>query len=116
MTQHAPTTPDENPGLRRVVALLEREGFEVLEVDDGTHEEQGGAPGPYIALWSEPHMLVLDTLRLVVALGRAGINVACHSLEMGEEPNVEGRFNPIDDTAIIDLWNVSDRMLGPEPN
>lgn len=116
MTSNAAATVDNNPGLRRVVALLEREGFDVLDADDGSHEEDGGAPGPYLAIWSEPGMLVLDTMRVLVALGRAGIDVmACRASEEAS-PNIEGRFNPLDDTAIIDVWNVCDRLLGPEPN
>lgn len=103
-----------NQGIRLTVALLRRHGFETIDSGDGeTHEHECDREVSYVSISVEPDLLrsechrlaslLLQSLRDTSDLGAMGVsNVA-----------IQGSYDPMDLTAVIDVTGIHDRMLAP---
>lgn len=101
-----------NPGIRKLVALLNANGFHTCDSGDGvTHEFGCDRENAYVVMQVAPEHLVRECSRLRAVLGRHGVDVG----PICEEPApcIQGNFDPATDTAFIDLQHVADKDISP---
>lgn len=98
-----------NPGIRLTVAALSAAGFETCDSGDGeTHQEACDREGPYVVIKSSVHKLTAEAADLLLFLRHNGIEV----VQIGcEGVQIQATYDPVDDTAIIDLSGIHDRLL-----
>ena len=100
-----------NPGVVRLVTLLNENGFVTCDSGDGaTHAAECDREYPYACMVvDDANTLVSESLRLVEVMRRYGVEV--QQQDDGDAPCIQASFDPITKTAIIDLMNVTDAML-----
>lgn len=102
-----------NPGVRKLVTLLNDHCFVTTDSGDGkTHDFPCDRPYAYVTIRvssPSPGTLVLEAMRLRDVLRKHGVDV----VPMNEEGNpcIQATFDPADLTAMIDLQHVTDEML-----
>lgn len=99
-----------NPGIRRVVALLNVNGFETTDSGDGkTHDHPCDRDYAYVVIRTEVSRLANESDRLVALMAGAGVKVGPSNDR--DEPCIEASFDPVDRTALIQLMHVDDELL-----
>lgn len=99
-----------NPGIRKLVALLNANGFVTVDSGDGvTHDHDCDREYAYVVCQTEPDLLLRETDGLVALMAKHGVSVMAQS-EDGT-PCIQATYDPIDGSALIDLMNVTDAML-----
>lgn len=111
-TQATTETPR---GLRRILKILADDGFDVVHADDGTAHSSGCKSYDHtlIVLVTAPALLAQACMRVVILLGRHGIRFDGDGTNA---PWVHGSYDPIEDHAEIELHQLRDLLLPPEPN
>lgn len=103
-----------NPGVRRLVRLLNDNSFITSDSGDGlTNKPTMGDEAldyPHVMIPVEPRDLVSEARRLKALLSEYGVIVPPTGMDE-TEPNICASFDPGDDSAIITLTNVSDLNL-----
>lgn len=104
-----------NPGITKTVAMLREHGFNTTDSGDGeTHEHACDREVSYVSivvengrmLTSECHRLAGILLEHMTEEGRQALG------PMGEgEVAIQGSYDPMNLTAIIDVTGIHDRML-----
>ena len=109
-------TPDYDkldPGIRKVVELLNDNKFETTDSGDGVTKADliasGDALGfPHVTITTFRHLLVSEADRLVRLLKANGVDIS----PVGRSDVwVQACYDPVDDTADIMLAGVNDGML-----
>ena len=109
-----------SPGVRKLVAWLNKKGFHTTDSGDGSNFKAGmecAVEFPMVAMVSTPVALISDANYLVALLKTVGVNLRkIGPLQYGNEdtdviPCVQATCDPVDMTAIIMLTNVTDEDL-----
>jgi hypothetical protein len=103
------------PGIRKVVAWLHEHDFITVDSGDGvTNIEAGIADAmsiPNVSMTvTDTEHLVEEATRLHELLKRAGVMIYRMGID-DNKPCIVAQFDPADDTAIITLLGVDDKML-----
>ena len=108
----APPATPLNPGVVRTVQWLNENGFETCDSGDGvTHDFECDRHYPYVVIITDPARLAADADRLL-ALLRTRIRVDALAEDSPEDAvNVTATYDPADGFAIIEIANVTDRVL-----
>lgn len=116
-----PTTLDLsslNPGIRRTVQGLRRQGFETCDSGDGaTHAHPCDRPYPYVVMRVEADELVNEAGRLVGMLRLGGLEVVTLTRAFAESECpagvcIQASYDPADSAlATLDLMGLSDAIL-----
>lgn len=100
-----------NPGVRELVRLLRDNGFDTYDSGDGTTREFECDLGiPYVHIVADPLFITTDSNRLVFVLEQQGVVLTSHN-EDGNAKTVDAAYNPIDKTAVLTVWGVTDADL-----
>ena len=98
-----------NPGIVRMVALLNEAGFDTCDSGDGeTHDFECDRDVGYVVVLLRPEQPLEETARAV-----AGLLIE-HGIDFRDPehgPSIQASYGPIDGYRIIDVHNVHDRML-----
>ena len=103
-----------NPNIRKLVALLNENGFRTTDSGDGaTHDYACDRDHAYVVSVVEPALLVQRAHELVTLLAANGVTLG----PMSEDatPCVQASYDPLNGFAILDLMHVTDDMLAPDP-
>jgi hypothetical protein len=106
-----------NPGIVRLVQLLNDNGFETCDSGDGeTHDFSCDRPYPYVCMKVVPSLAVKQAKKLHLLLQKQGLQVvsqteAFSASESPSGPCIQLSYDPCDDIAILDLMGVKDSML-----
>jgi hypothetical protein len=97
-------------GIRELVRLLREVGFDTTDSGDGKKTDMECAmPCPNVACVTRPSNLVDESRRMVRVLAAHGVRVeACN---MDDRPQIQGTFDPVNNSAVIVLTHVTDNML-----
>jgi len=98
-------------GIRRLVNLLNRNGFETTDSGDGSNYEAGmecALPCPNVYVTVEPKDLAVEADRLRALLEHEGVDF---SDEYEGMPTIEALYSPVDGHAGIIVLNVSDTLV-----
>ena len=99
-----------DPGVRRLVALLNERGFNTTDSGDGVSKDPEARwiehPHVFIRCESPEHMIA-QSYRVVDVLTEVGVR-------WDGAANVEATWSPVDGVAIIMVTHVSDADLGGE--
>lgn len=99
-----------NPGITKIVALLQANGFNTVDSGDGeTHDFECDREYGYVAMTVPPEDMVEEANRLRDLLGANGI--AVHITNDQEKPCIQASYDPVNGLALIDLEYVHDKML-----
>ena len=103
------TMPDDiNHGIRRTVEWLNEKGFETCDSGDGrTHLYECDRDYPYVVMRVKPERMVIRALFLQDLLKAEGVELS----PIGLEPCVQASYDPVNQTAFLDLMNVDDTLL-----
>jgi hypothetical protein len=102
--------PDDlNPGIKRTVEWLNREGFRTVDSGDGaTHDYECDRTAPYVVVACAPTKLVSEAIRLRVWVQKRGVTVS----PIGDGPVfIQASYDPTDDSAFLDLNGADDALL-----
>lgn len=109
------TEPQEihiNPNIVRMVALLQENGFKTCDSGDGkTHAAACDRDYGYVSMSSTPEVLISESARLVQVLEAAGVKV--HEVNPNDLPCIQSSYDPVNNSAYIDLMFVTDDLLQP---
>lgn len=102
------------PGVRRLVAYLNRQGFRTTDSGDGVTNVaagmEGAMPFPNVAIEpGAPEALHTDAHALLLLLADIGIRV--HPINDGSVPCIQATYDPADESGVILLTGVDDSML-----
>ncbi len=103
---------DLNPGIRRTVAWLNGKGWTTTDSGDGeTHDFECDRPNAYVVIrLKDPETLAVEAHRLLVALREEqGINL--EAVNDDGRPCLQASYDPANGLALLDLMNVSDKLL-----
>ena len=109
-----------NPGIRRVVKLLNDAGFMTCDSGDGeTHDHSCDRDEPYVVVRTRPDWLVEVSNNIARLLEKQGLGDRLEVFDI----IITATYSPIDGIAAIDISGIHDRMLpadleaeGGEPN
>lgn len=105
-----------NPGIRKLVHLLNEHGFETTDSGDGeTSDCDCDRENAYVCVLVKPDRLIDNCAAIKALLKTYGVTVKSLD-EDGTVPNVQGTFDACWDTAVIDIINVTDAMLSNGTN
>lgn len=98
-----------SPGIRLTVAALTAAGFDTCDSGDGeTHQDSGEREGPFVVIKSSGRNLTAEAVELMQFLQHNGIEV----VQIGVNGvQIQATYDPADDTAIIDVSGIHDRLL-----
>lgn len=101
-----------NPGIREVVAWLNKHGFRTTDSGDGkTHDYECDRDYPYVVIRiPDAPRLVYETNRLFLLLVDLGIRAR----PIGREPGaveIQASYDPGNSTAVIDVMGLDDARL-----
>lgn len=104
------TVPGINPGIRRLVALLNEAGWRTVDSGDGkTHDFGCDRKGAYVVIeLGFGQLLVAESHRLKAWLAAKGVETFPVD---PEKPCIQATYDPGDGSAFLDLTNVADDML-----
>jgi hypothetical protein len=103
-----------DPGIAQTVALLRHWGFQTCDSGDGvTKLAEGDTDGvldfPHVVMRvDDPSNLVAEARRLRESLDTMGITV---SQQGAGEVWIEASFDPVNNTAVIFLGGMNDKLL-----
>lgn len=96
-----------NPGVCKLVAMLQDHGFDTCDSGDGITNPQLGIDGamevPNVFMTVPPAAIVSESKRL--------LDLLCSRIDFESESSVasiEASYSPLDDTAVIALTGVDD--------
>lgn len=99
-----------NPGICKVVKLLNDNGFTTCDSGDGvTHDYACDRDAPYVCITVAPLSLCLECIRLVGVMRACGITIK--PIGPHDDPCIQGTYDPANDIATIELMGVNDSML-----
>jgi len=98
-----------NPGIRLTVTALSAAGFDTCDSGDGeTQQHECDREGSYVVIKSNSRDLTSEAADLLLFLQHNGIEV----VQIGAEGvQIQATYDPVDDTAIIDVAGIHDRLL-----
>lgn len=106
-----------NPGIQKVVTLLNEHGFKTCDSGDGeTHEHACDRPYGYVVIQTSADILVNESVRLMLLLRENGVLVEPIGLN-ADHPDgpigtcIQANYDPVNGLALIDVQNIHDRML-----
>lgn len=106
-----------NPGIRKLVSLLNEAGFVTTDSGDGeTHDFECDRSYGYVTILTEPAKMVAEADRLMDLLKSWGLDPIPQMPE-GEavldlrQCHIEASYSPTDGFAVLDVQHVHDRML-----
>jgi len=100
-----------NPGIRRTVKLFNDLGFITVDSGDGeAHEFDCDRECGYVVIRAEWGMLVTTAKSLALALRARGVALAAVG-KVGAT-TIQASYDPVDDSAIIDINNITDKIMG----
>lgn len=101
-----------NPGVRVLVAFLRSHNFKTVDSGDGkTHDYGCDRDHPYVTIKTDKSMsMEFQANYLKTVLERAGVKT--YPVGPEERPQIQLTYDPVDETAFIDLIYVDDSMLG----
>jgi hypothetical protein len=103
-----------NPGIVKLVALLQANGFSTTDSGDGeTHEFECDRDYGYVVITVEPTKMVEESDRLCAVLAQYGITVV--EISEQEAPCIQASYDPVTKSAFIDLMYVHDKLLNGSP-
>jgi len=105
-----------NPGIRKVVALLNAAGYKTCDSGDGkTHDFSCDRNEPYVVVVSRPDSLAEDAQAIKVLLEAAGVKIATIGNIDENSVQIQATYDPamgIDHaSALIDIRGIHDDML-----
>lgn len=102
-----------NPGIRRLVALLNANGFSTIDSGDGkTHDFACDREYPYVVAKVRPDELTRRANELVTLMAEHSVRI--EAMGEGSTPCIQATYDPINKIATVDLMHVDDAMLkGP---
>ena len=106
-----------SPRIRKLVVWLNKNIHRTTDSGDGSNHEEGmecAVPFPMIAIIVTPFTMVSEAYRLLNDLRELGIDLK----KIGRKghkadettPSIQATFDPVDQTAVIILANVTDEM------
>lgn len=102
-----------NPGIRRVVALLNKAGWTTIDSGDGeTHEFGCDREVGYVVIKLDRDAPGFD---LEVATTDVYEFLRAHGVTFGsgeDDVLIQGSYSPVDGLALVDIHGIHDRMLG----
>lgn len=105
-----------NPGIRRVVALLDEAQFTTCDSGDGeTHDHPCDRGVGYVVVTVAPHHdLRSESHRLAALLMVYGVPI----VPIGEDGGacIQATYDPTNGIATIDVSGIHDRMIAPVPS
>jgi hypothetical protein len=103
---------DINPGIAKTVAWLNANGFRTTDSGDGeTHMAECDRPYPYVVIiLGSPLDIVPEVDRLALLLADLGVVVGPLD-EQGNGPYIQGMYAFGAGPAMIDMMNITDKML-----
>ena len=111
---------DLNPGIRRIVALLNEAGFATTDSGDGeTHDFECDRDYGYVSIVVDRANLASEADRVAALLTGHGVqptNMAVAAKDTPVRPPeghcwIQANYSPVDGVAIVDVQYVHDRML-----
>lgn len=106
-----------NPGIRRIVELLNEAGFRTTDSGDGeTHDHACDRDHGYVVIQAEPKALVEASDAIAAVLEGWGITVGEPAMHPPPPGTcwVQATYCPADGIAVIDVSYIHDRMLPEE--
>lgn len=108
---HKPGEIPLNPKIRKTVDLLRSLRFKTVDSGDGeTHACGCDRDYAYVCIAVAPSKLVTETKRLIRELEKKGVEFSPMGTE--NKPQIQASFDPVDNTALIDVMYVNDDALG----
>jgi hypothetical protein len=102
------------PGIIKTVEWLNANGFITSDSGDGVTNVEAGMEGaldyPNVAIPVQPTGLVYLASALLILLKRVGVEVLPAS-EDTSIPCISASYDPADNSAIVMLYGVDDKML-----
>lgn len=103
-----------NPGITKVVKLLNDNGFTTVDSGDGeTHDFECDRPYGYVVIRTYPECLIGEAKRLAELLRKHGVKMA----PLGPEDNlcfIQANYSPVDGLALIDVRYITDKCLSQQ--
>jgi hypothetical protein len=103
-----------NPGIRRLVAILNEAGYPTTDSGDGeTRDHACDRENAYVVVKLPAHRaanLVAEAEAVAMLLRYHGVSI--EPIGVGGEPCIQASYDPGNGTALIDIMGVHDRMLG----
>ncbi len=102
-----------NPGVRNLVAALQADGWLTTDSGDGkTHDYPCDRDEAYVIIQVlDTGALDSEAKRLVKWLECRGVQ--CFAINDENKPSIQASYDPVDNTAFLDLRHVVDDMLRP---
>ncbi len=101
-----------NPGIIRTVEFLNDNGFRTIDSGDGeTHDFACDRSFGYVSIMVDDHSKLLsEAVRLKLLLSDRGVNVQPIG-KSDEFTYIQATFDPADGTSVIDISNITDKIL-----
>lgn len=108
------TSDELDPGIRKVVEMLNKAGFVTTDSGDGKTKIEAGWPEdevldvPHVFIESNPGYLCRDAQKLVMVLEDWGVKLS----PVGQgDVHIQANYDPVDRSASIQLYGLNDEML-----
>lgn len=110
-----------NPGVVKLVAMLQAHGFNTTDSGDGVTNVplmEGVLARPHIFIVVEPDKMIYESHRLYELMqDKANFDQDVEMIPPQPTGVIEVSYSPIDKTAVIGLLNLDDDFVfGPNPN
>lgn len=103
-----------NPGIVKVVQLLNDNGFTTTDSGDGeTHDFECDRSYGYVVVITQPESLISESNRLTTLLRDNGVKLA----PLGPEENlpyIQANYSPVDGYSFIEVIYITDKCLSQQ--